>query len=58
MSYKVNIKEIRQTWSCSNYNFIVWVNDRSNFDYILETLTKWFGSAEYMWGNAFLVGKK
>ena len=59
MEYKkMNIKEIRQTWNCSSYKFIVWVDDRSDFAYILATLTKWFGSAEYMWNNAFLCGNK
>lgn len=60
MDYKINVTEIAlATWN-RKYKFQVWIKDHSfeRSKYVLETLTKWFGSAEYYWGNCYLCGKK
>lgn len=63
MATTLNIKEIQTSWPTCSYRLQVWI-DNSTFiswekhQYILETLTKWFGSAEYMWGNCYLCDKK
>lgn len=59
MDYKINVTLIDDTWSCCNYKWRVFVADaHTNHKYILETLKKWFGDAEYFWDNMFLCGKK
>ena len=62
MDYKMNITEIVPTWSCSQYKFMVRVKDYG-FDmkrhlYIIETLKKWFGAAEYFWDDCYLCELK
>ena len=58
---KIRVTDIQTAWSCCNYQYQVWIDPEyrfKNHEYILATLKKWFGSAEYMWGNCFLVCKK
>lgn len=58
---KINVTNIRPAWCSSAYKWQVWVSDAGLFEqheYILQTLSKWFGDARYMWGNCFLCGKK
>ena len=59
---KMNVVRIEPTWPCCNYKWIVgvkrdvWSIESTN--YILETLRKWFGEAEYFWNDCYLCGKK
>lgn len=59
---KMNVMRIDKTWSCCDYKWIVaierdvWSVESSN--YILNTLRKWFGNAEYFWDDCYLCGKK
>ena len=56
---KINVREISQTWSSCDYKFMVRVEySFINFNYIRETLCKWFGEAEYFYDNCFLCCKK
>ena len=58
--YKINVVSISETWPCSRHKFCVAVGDFpiNKYNYILETLAKWFGSAEYFWNGTFLCGTK
>lgn len=60
MEQKINVKQISPTWATCNYKFAVTLEDYavSDFSYILSTLKKWFGDAEYFWDNTFLCDKK
>ncbi len=53
MDYRINVTHIDQTWSCCDYKFRVFVKDYvfSKHNYVLETLKKWFGEAEYFCGS-------
>lgn len=56
---KINVKEIQPAWHSCRYELQVWVEDAfTNNEYILQTLRKWFGDAEYMWGSCFLCSLK
>lgn len=62
MDYRLNIENIRPAWKTCDHELMVSVEgfpcntERSR--YILETLKKWFGEAEYFWNNTFLCVKK
>lgn len=60
MDKKINVTHIDSTWSTCDYKFRVFVKERTfaNHDYILNTLKKWFGEAEFFWDNMFLCAKK
>lgn len=60
MDYKLNVTHIDSTWSTCEYEFRVFVREYeySKHDYILSTLRKWFGDAEYFFDNMFLCGRK
>lgn len=60
MDYKINVKSIGTTWTVCRYKFSVCVGDYpiDKHSYILETLKKWFGDAEYFWDGMFLCGLK
>lgn len=57
---KICVTNISPAWACCAYNLIVSVEDcdLSKHSYILDTLRKWFGSAEYFWDNSFLCDLK
>jgi len=57
--YRINVTHIDQTWPCCNYKFRVFVKRTvGNHRYVLETLKKWFGEAEYYWEDMYLCAKK
>lgn len=71
MDKKINVLSIDDTWDICPFKFRVFVDNRienntfasmEKFRYILETLKKWFGDAEYFWGDnghmTFLCGRK
>lgn len=53
MDYKINVLKIDDTWNCCNYKLRVFVEEKefSHVEYVLETLKKWFGEAEYFSTN-------
>jgi len=56
---KINVVHIDETWDICRYKYRVFVKDaHTNHKYILETLRKWFGAAEYFWDDMFLCGLK
>jgi hypothetical protein len=63
---KINVIKIDETWSTCSYKFRVFVPclEVGTFDYVLDTLKKWFGEAEFFWTSPreghtmFLCGKK
>ena len=59
---KINVVRISKAWSCSSYKWIVAIDRKAwsveNSNYIIETLRKWFGEAEYFWNDCYLCGKK
>ena len=56
---KINVTSIKPAWSSCAYNLQVCVKDaHTNHEYILETLRKWFGTAEYLWDDCFLCDIK
>lgn len=62
MDYRLKVKNISPAWHTCNYKFMVRV-DRHPFsmertNYILETLKKWFGEAEYFWDDVYLCELK
>lgn len=54
-NFKLNVIHIDLTWQSCDYKFRVFVRQTSysneRFDYILKTLRKWFGEAEYYWSD-------
>ena len=60
MDKKINVTKIDTAWSTCEYEFRVFVEEYEigKHNYILETLKKWFGAAEYFWDNMFLCGLK
>ena len=62
----LNISKIDRTWPCCAFRYRVFIKssflDREKFAYVLETLSKWFGSAVYYWCSegsyCFLCDKK
>ena len=66
MDYKINVLQIDDTWNCCNYKWRVFVKEYpfEKREYILSTLIKWFGAAEYFDHNwtkghvMFLCGLK
>ncbi len=60
MDYKMNVTEIVPSWSCCRYKFMVRVKEYSfsKSNYVVETLKKWFGDAEYFWDNCYLCELK
>lgn len=55
----INVLAIAPAWSCCTYKLQVWVKDaHTNHEYILDTLRKWFGTAEYFWDDCFLCDLK
>lgn len=66
-NFNLNIASIEGTWSSCRFNNMVRVGGdimtSERFNYVLNTLKKWFGDAEYFWsdekGNyVFLVDKR
>lgn len=56
---KINVVGIEPAWSTCAYKLQVWVKDaHTNRKYILETLRKWFGTAEYFWDDCYLCDLK
>lgn len=60
---KINVRTIRSAWHTCNYEYQVWIDglrpcDFKQRDYIIATLTKWFGCAAYFWDDCFLAGKR
>lgn len=67
MDYRLNITSIRPTWTVCKSAFIVHIKetgymDENKYQYILNTLKVWFGSASFFWYDhgkySFLCGKK
>ena len=61
---KMNVLQIDSAWNTCDYKLRVFVPIESNFDYVLETLIKWFDSAVFFGCNhadgymMFLADKK
>ena len=56
---KINVISIEPAWQCCTYKLQVWVKDAyKNREYVLETLRKWFGEAEYYWDDCYLCSFK
>ena len=55
MDKKINVVQIDSTWRTCTFKFCVFVEEKifstERFNYVLETLKKWFGDAEYFWGE-------
>lgn len=56
------MRKIAKAWSSCDYKLQVWVEDRGyvygRHEYVLQTLQKWFGAAEYLWDNCYLCDLK
>jgi len=55
MNYKINVTQIDSAWTVCNFKLRVFVEMKTfsmeYFNYVLETLKKWFGDAEYFWSE-------
>jgi hypothetical protein len=58
---KINVVGIEPAWRSCAYKLQVWVDKDTcyhNRQYVLETLRKWFGTAEYFWDDCYLCDLK
>jgi len=64
--FRIKVTSIDSAWQTCNYKFRVFIENEyfsvERHNYILDTLKKWFGDAEFFWndGNSqmFLCCKK